>query len=116
MKKKNSKKNNFEFPDGNKTEIPDKGTYGQNSFPKPAPEEREPDIPEKEVYIFFGTILVLFTISFLLKYIFPHVPEYIFERLLLIVLAAFCGCTLWKLSPGLREFTYRHIQKFRRKE
>ena len=70
---------------------------------------KETDLSSKEVIIFFSTITGLFLLAFCLKYIFPNVPEYIFERLLLLVLAAFCGYTLWKISPEIREFAYKHF-------
>ena len=116
MRKKNSRNTNLNLSVAGETETQENDSTRQKKFPAPVTEELEQDIPTKEVYIFFGTLLALFTVSFLLKYMLPHVPEYIFERLLLLVLAAFCGRTLWKLSPGLREFTYRHTEKFRRKQ
>lgn len=62
------------------------------------------DIPSAEVIMFFGFIAGLFFLSFALKYIFPNVPEHIFEKILLIALACFCFYTLWKISNGLRHF------------
>ena len=66
----------------------------------PAP---EPDLPNRDVIVFFGALAVFFIISFLFKYICPNVPEYVFERILLVFLAIFCIAVLYRLSPGLRE-------------
>ena len=65
----------------------------------PANNHKDDDLPPKETAAFFGTLVAFFAISFVLKYIFPNVPEYVFERILIVFLASFCDITLWKLSP-----------------
>lgn len=75
-------------------------TKAQENRNIPAP---EPDLPTRDVIVFFGALAVFFIISFLFKYICPNVPEYVFERILLVFLAIFCIAVLYRLSPGLRE-------------
>ncbi|MCR4820381.1 MAG: hypothetical protein K5838_04580 [Elusimicrobiales bacterium] len=77
---------------------------------------KEPDISSKEVIFYFSTIGGLFLLAYILKYIFPNVPEYIFERLLLLVLAAFCCHTLWKISPEIRKFAYKIFPSMKRNQ
>lgn len=75
-------------------------TKAQENRNIPAP---EPDLPTRDVIVFFGALAVFFIISFLFKYICPNVPEYVFERILLVFLAIFCIAVLYRLSPRLRE-------------
>ena len=77
---------------------------------------KEPDISSKEIIFYFSTIGGLFLLAYILKYIFPNVPEYVFERLLLLVLAAFCCYTLWKISPEIREFVYKIFPSMKRNQ
>lgn len=77
---------------------------------------KEPDISSKEIIFYFSTIGGLFLLAYILKYIFPNVPEYVFERLLLLVLAAFCCYTLWKISPEIREFVYKFFPSMKRNQ
>lgn len=83
---------------------------------KPENIQSQDDIDTRDAARFFLTLLAFFVLSFALKYIFPNVPEYIFERILIILLGAFCASVLWKLSPGLRETAKKLFKKISKKE
>ena len=74
-------------------------------------EELEKDIPIRQVIIFFSVLVAIFTLSFILKYIFPNVPEYVFERLLMVILALFCIYVLWNVSSEFKSFIEKHLPK-----
>ena len=110
MKKKKNKKN-FDTWKSTATSIQNEEiiTVKDETFPVAA--ETEKDIPIKQVIVFFSVLVVIFTLSFALKYILPNVPEYVFERLLMIVLALFCIYMLWNVSAGFKHFIEKYLPK-----
>jgi len=100
--KKNRKKN---YPEDNSTEI----RHTENSE-KTCPAD-ENDMPYIQVICFFSVLAGFFLLSFMLKYIFPNIPEYVFEKLLMLVFGAFCAYTLWEISPEIKENIRKHFKK-----